>query len=222
MKRIISATALAWIAILACSSPQESQPKGAQRSPVAHAQPAGQASQPPAHPATEVAPYQATYPPTATSEPEPALLDFASNAFPPTMPENSSHANAWLKDDCLSCHGDGINGAPRLAHRGMPQLLKQARCRTCHIPRNEALATAEGAGLEQLLFARNAFPPTLPNDKNHVGAWLRDDCLRCHQGGIGGAPRVLHQGMPDLLLEARCRSCHVSSAASGVMDYPDK
>ncbi len=225
MKKILFTGALAMAAIIACSSPQETQKPAAAQCPAAAAQQAANsdiaAPQPEQAVRGEVAPYQAKYPATASAEAEEAFTDFAQNAFPPTMPEDSSHADAWLKDDCLKCHEDGINGATRVSHRGMSRDLLQSRCRTCHVPDNAALATAEGS-LEELLFARNAFPPTLPNDKDHQGAWLRDDCLKCHQGGIAGAHKVQHEGMSSILLEAQCRTCHVVGAPAGEMDYPEK
>lgn len=223
MKNILFTGAWVLIAVAACSSPQKTQqeePKCPASSTPETAQPADAVQSAPQ--VTQGAPYQAQYPATASAEPEEAFTDFARNAFPPTMPEDSSHANAWMKDDCMRCHEDGINDAPRVAHRGMSRMLMEARCRTCHLPGNKALAEAEGANLSDLLYARNAFPPTLPNNQDHRGAWLRDDCMKCHDRGIGGAPKVIHKGMAGILLEAQCRSCHVVSAPSGEMDYPEK
>jgi len=226
MKNILFTGALVLVAVVACSSPQKTQqeePKCPASSTPETTQHADvDASVPKVAQVTQGAAYQAQYPATASAEPEEAFTEFASNAFPPTMPEDSSHADAWMKDDCLRCHEDGLNDAPRVTHRDMSRDLMKARCRTCHLPGNKALAAAEGASLDELLFARNAFPPTLPNDQDHKGGWLRDDCLKCHQAGIGGAPKVLHQGMSSILLEAQCRTCHVVSAPSGEMDYPEK
>ncbi|MCP5020776.1 MAG: hypothetical protein GY930_03275 [bacterium] len=223
MKKILFTGALAMAAIIACNSPKKAP--AAAECPATAAQQAASPDvavpEPKKTVKVEVTPYQAKYPATASAEAGEVFTDFAQNAFPPTMPEDSSHADAWLKDDCLKCHEDGSNGATRVSHRGMSRALLQSRCRTCHVPDNKALATAEGS-LEELLFARNAFPPTLPNDKDHQGAWLRDDCLKCHQGGIARAPKVQHEGMSSILLEAQCRTCHVASAPSGEMDYPEK
>ncbi len=55
----------------------------------------------------------------------------------------------------------------------------------------------------------NAFPPTLSDVKYHRNAWLKNDCLRCHETGVGDAPEVLHANMAAILLEAKCRTCHV-------------
>ena len=221
MKRLFFTGAWVLVAVVACNSPQKSKPAEALQCPAGAtaqaAPPAPNVAQP-----KKLAPYKAEYPATASADPEEAFRDFAQNAFPPTMPEDSSHANAWLRQDCLNCHEEGINNAPRVAHRGMPRDLLNARCRTCHLPGNEALVAAEGGSLETLLFARNAFPPTLPFNKDHQGAWLRDDCLKCHQNGIAGAPKVIHEGMSSILLDAQCRSCHVTSAPAGEADYPAK
>lgn len=227
MKKILFTSTLVVIAVAACSSPQKPQEQEAPKCPASasaeYAEQAADVQSAPVVPKTaKVAPYKAVYPATASAEPEEAFTGYAGDAFPPTMPEDSSHTNAWLRQDCLSCHEDGINGATRVAHRGMSRDLMKARCRTCHLPGNKALAAAEGASLEELLFAKNAFPPTLPFNQDHQGAWLRDDCLKCHQNGIAGAPKVIHKGMSELLLEAQCRSCHVTSAPSGQADYPEK
>ncbi len=58
-------------------------------------------------------------------------------------------------------------------------------------------------------FAENAFPPTVSDVDYHNDAWMRDDCLRCHETGVGDAPMTRHEGMPKVLLSAKCRSCHV-------------
>jgi cytochrome c5 len=224
MKVILFTGAWVLIAVAACSSPQK--PPAPEENPTCPAQETQVAApiDAPDRPvrAAEMDPYVPQYPPTASAEPEEAFADFARGAFPPTMPEDSSHQDAWMRTDCLLCHGDGINNAPRVAHRGMSHRLLEARCRSCHLPGNQAMEEAEGVGLDQLLFARNAFPPTLPNNPDHTGAWLRDDCLKCHQNGIAGAPKVIHEGMSSVLLEALCRSCHVTSAPSGELDYPEK
>lgn len=58
-------------------------------------------------------------------------------------------------------------------------------------------------------FADNAFPPLLPKDDDHAGAWMRTDCLLCHDNEDKDAPQIEHEGMSSWLLEARCRSCHL-------------
>lgn len=58
-------------------------------------------------------------------------------------------------------------------------------------------------------FAANAFPPTLPDAEWHREAWTRQDCLACHETGVGDAPIVRHKGLPAIALKVKCRSCHV-------------
>ncbi len=70
-------------------------------------------------------------------------------------------------------------------------------------------ATTQPARTGGQAFAADAFPPTLSDTKYHRGAWQRNDCLRCHETGVGDAPRVRHRGMASILLKAKCRSCHV-------------
>jgi len=142
--------------------------------------------------------------PTPAPETAHSDVEFASFAFPPTLPRDDYHVNAWLRKDCIMCHETGIAGAPVVHHRGMSSALLGAQCRTCHV-----VAGAPSPG--EVTFLRRAFPPTLPMDVSHENSWLRDDCLKCHEAGLDGAPQVRHQGMAELLLEARCRSCHVPS-----------
>jgi cytochrome c5 len=127
---------------------------------------------------------------------------FAEDAFPPPLPGDESHGNAWGRSDCLLCHDLGIRSAPRVKHRGMPAILRSAQCRSCHLPGS----VAGGDG-----FAPDAFPPELPGDEPHSGAWNSTPatCMACHRQGVLGAPRVQHRGMSFLLLESQCRSCHL-------------
>ncbi len=137
---------------------------------------------------------------------------FAENAFPPTMPDTEWHRAGWVKDDCMRCHETGVDRAPRVEHRGLPSILLEAKCRTCHVlipgqkPRG---AKSEEDGR----FAPGAFPPPIPNSGSHVSTWTRDDCLLCHDSGIKGAPVVRHEGLPEILMRAKCRTCHVQVRA---------
>ena len=67
-----------------------------------------------------------------------------------------------------------------------------------------------------MVFASNAFPPTLSDAEWHQGGWGDNACLRCHETGVAKAPRVFHKNMPDVLLKAKCRSCHVRIPGDGV------
>jgi cytochrome c5 len=147
---------------------------------------------------------------------------FSMNAFPPMLPNTAEHDDAWLNDDCLLCHETGVSGAPIVKHHGMSEWLLKARCRSCHIVADpDAGPLTNLAGDELVTFNADAFPPTLPVDEDHRGAWLRDDCLACHQYGMRGAPKVRHTGMSPILLQARCRSCHVPGASSSLTDVPE-
>lgn len=178
--------------------------------------------------ATTTAPVQRRHAPQSISGPIEATLlvdgpdarglddeGFASDAFPPMLPMDEHHAEAWLRDDCLMCHEEGVLGAPPIRHRGMSPVLKTASCRSCHVAADpDAGPLTDMLGNERIQFAPDAFPPTLPSDENHAGAWLRTDCLQCHEGGILGAPKVRHEGMSRWLLEASCRTCHIPGSAS--------
>ena len=140
---------------------------------------------------------------------------FASNAFPPTLPDTEWHRKGWMKNDCLRCHETGVEGAPRVVHRGMPETFLRAECRSCHvlIPGSKPREKAPPGPTEGDLFAANAFPPMIPNSNSHLQTWRRDDCLLCHDSGIKGAPVVEHAGLPRTLLKVKCRSCHVQVRA---------
>ncbi len=139
---------------------------------------------------------------------------FLPNAFPPTLSDTKWHADAWLRNDCLRCHETGVSDAPVVRHRGMPELLKAAKCRSCHVlepgkrprPPDERAERADG-------FLPNAFPPMIPASPSHRNAWKRDDCRLCHENGISGAPKIVHRGMPEILKVSKCRSCHVQVRA---------
>ena len=149
------------------------------------------------------------------------LEGFALNAFPPMLPGSDHHAGAWTRTDCMLCHEEGVLGAPIVRHRGMTRLLLQSNCRTCHVAADpDAGPLTNLAGEEVQVFLANAFPPTLPVDESHAAAWLRTDCLQCHQWGSAQAPKVRHHGMSKLLLKANCRSCHVPGANSALTDVP--
>lgn len=68
------------------------------------------------------------------------------------------------------------------------------------------------------IFADNAFPPVIPADDNHrtgVDSWMQETCLDCHTSGRNGAPEIKHEGMADILLDSKCRSCHTTSEGNG-------
>ncbi len=160
---------------------------------------------------------------------EAAFDGFDEHAFPPTLPVDEAHVSAWTPENCLLCHEEGTQGAPVVQHTGMSPVLLSASCRTCHVPGAQVSsagpATGPASGLASeasVSFSGNAFPPVLPHDTSHEGAWERTDCLLCHQDGASDAPRVQHEGMSRLLLKARCRTCHLPSVASGEADYPGR
>ena len=82
---------------------------------------------------------------------------------------------------------------------------------TSHIAKGgeEAEAQEQSSKEQDSRFLANAFPPTLSDTDYHEDAWVRLDCLRCHETAVGEAPPLVHEGMTSLLLEAKCRTCHV-------------
>lgn len=138
---------------------------------------------------------------------------FADFAFPPVIPDTQWHADAWLKNDCLRCHETGVGDAPEVIHRGMPDILLTAKCRTCHVQIPGHVGPVRVVG-ENSRFTPNAFPPMIPASGYHTRAWYKDDCLLCHENGLAGAPVVRHDGMPPVLLQSKCRTCHVQVRAA--------
>jgi hypothetical protein len=141
-------------------------------------------------------------------------LLFTANAFPPTISDTTWHRDASYDSRCLRCHETGVADAPELKHEGLPAVLLTAACRSCHvrIPGSQpppAQATQEGP----VPFLATAFPPMIPSSASHRHTWTRDDCLMCHESGTNRAPLVRHEGLPRLLLTAKCRTCHVQVRA---------
>jgi cytochrome c5 len=62
-----------------------------------------------------------------------AQLDFAPGAFPPTLSAEEYHANSWTREDCLTCHQQGVQNAPKMRHVSLPEIAAGAKCRTCHV-----------------------------------------------------------------------------------------
>lgn len=139
---------------------------------------------------------------------------FAPNAFPPVMPDTDRHQRAWIRNDCLRCHETGVELAPEVKHVDLPVILLSAKCRTCHvlIPGTPVPPVAPPTAEEQL-FSGNAFPPMIPASGSHTMTWTRDDCMLCHEDGTHGAPIIQHQSLPPILLQAKCRTCHVQVRA---------
>lgn len=70
-------------------------------------------------------------------------------------------------------------------------------------------SSEESAAEADVVFEEYAFPPTVSDMDYHQKAWYKDDCLRCHETGVGDATQVVHKGMAEILLKAKCRTCHV-------------
>ena len=143
---------------------------------------------------------------------------FAANAFPPTLSDTKHHRDAWLVNDCMRCHETGVMGGPVVKHRGMPAVLVDAKCRSCHvlIPGDgEDAIIIEQVDEEAAQFEDYAFPPMIPNSTAHLDAWTIDSCLRCHEDGTNDAPIVQHKSdhLPRRLLKVSCRTCHVQVRA---------
>jgi len=146
---------------------------------------------------------------------------FAVSAFPPTLPDTDWHHDAWIRNDCLRCHETGVGEAPRIRHVGLPELALVSKCRTCHVIEPGKVPMGALAEVDED-FMPNAFPPMMPNSLSHHGAWITDNCLMCHEDGVRDAPIVRHEGMPKIMLQAKCRTCHVQVRSNETKIWEDE
>ena len=140
---------------------------------------------------------------------DPAGVDPADPGFPPILVDIVEHRDGWWRNDCLRCHETGVQNAPEVVHTDMPRILLSAKCRSCHVFVPGSKPELQPAPATGPAFEPNAFPPMIPASRSHPQAWTRDDCLLCHDDGMRGAPKLVHEGMPQLLRRVKCRSCHV-------------
>lgn len=91
------------------------------------------------------------------------------------------------RDDCVACHETGVAGAPVFPtdHAGRTSDM----CQACHHPTSGEAAPAP------------AGPPAIPHTLDG-----RDDCVACHEKGVGGAPAFPadHAGRTSDM----CQGCH--------------
>jgi hypothetical protein len=112
----------------------------------------------------------------------------AAQDTPPSIPHPLEG-----RDACLGCHEAGLAGAPQVPadHAGRTNEI----CRGCHQPATATsvapTATSEPTG----------GPPVIPHPLEG-----RQECLSCHQEGMGGAPKVPedHVGRTSDV----CQGCH--------------
>lgn len=129
---------------------------------------------------------------------------------PPPIPHPLDSAH----QDCVVCHSTGVGGAPKFPpdHTGRTNDM----CQLCHKPgaatpsRATTVPTkapAPGATPAAQPTGAAGGPPKIPHPLQN-----RDNCLACHQTGVGGAPKVPadHAGRTNDL----CKGCHQPAAAA--------
>lgn len=106
------------------------------------------------------------------------------------------------RDACLGCHETGLAGAPKVPadHAGRTNEM----CRACHQPATpaaEAPAATSSPPPAETPSAPAGGPPPIPHPLEG-----RQECLACHQEGMGGAPKVPqdHAGRTNDV----CQGCH--------------
>lgn len=114
---------------------------------------------------------------------------------PPQVP----HAKEG-RTDCLSCHEKGVNGATKIPpdHAGRTNDM----CVICHTFKTSAptLGSTPAPATTPTAQASTTIP-VIPHTLEG-----RDQCLECHQTGVGGATKVpaSHAGRTNEM----CRTCH--------------
>ena len=130
----------------------------------------------------------------------------AQGGGPPLIPHPLDSAHT----DCVTCHSTGLAGAPKYPadHTGRTNDM----CRMCHQPGSASTsgsptAAPVGAGTPQPTTNPAGGPPKIPHPLQN-----RDNCLACHQTGVGGAPKVPadHAGRTIDM----CQGCHQPATAS--------
>jgi cytochrome c553 len=115
---------------------------------------------------------------------------------PPVVAPPSIPHDLVGREDCLMCHKMGIAYASRIPenHTGLPVEL----CQTCHLA---ALAVP----LSEEPREAGVMPSQVPHPLEG-----RDDCRRCHETGVGGAPQFPADHV-DRANEV-CLVCHAAAA----------
>lgn len=109
------------------------------------------------------------------------------------------------RQDCNLCHATGVGGAPKFPadHTGRTNEM----CRVCHQPATTTKPSVQptSAPTAQATKPAAGGVPKIPHPLQN-----RENCLACHQTGIGGAPQVpvSHAGRTN----DTCRTCHQSAA----------
>ncbi|MBI5300746.1 MAG: ammonia-forming cytochrome c nitrite reductase subunit c552 [Chloroflexi bacterium] len=121
---------------------------------------------------------------------------------PPPIPHSLEGRN-----DCAICHATGVGGAPKFPadHTGRTNEM----CQVCHKPGTARPPTTPPSGTpgaQPVTKPAAGTPPKIPHPLQN-----RDNCLACHQTGIGGSPKVPadHAGR----IVETCKGCHQSATS---------
>lgn len=116
------------------------------------------------------------------------------------------------RQDCSICHTTGVGGAPKSPpdHTGRTNEM----CKACHQPGTPKPATQPTAASPAAQPTKPATGgiPRIPHPLQN-----RENCLACHQTGVGGSPQV-PASHADRTNET-CRGCH-QSAPSAAGEVP--
>ncbi len=129
----------------------------------------------------------------------PSVSVNAQGGGPPLIPHSLEG-----RSDCVTCHSTGLAGAPKYPadHTGRTNDM----CQGCHKPGPTSTSASPttppvGAGTPQPTKPAAGGPPKIPHPLQN-----RENCLACHQTGVGGAPKVPSDHAGRTI--ATCKGCH--------------
>ena len=140
----------------------------------------------------------------------------AYHGAPPVIPHDLAETG---RDNCLSCHGPGIQAADRVVAPVTPHPT-WTNCEQCHVSRStdELFVANNLAALGEPtrpVMASPFLPPYIPH---RLDNYREEACVTCHTGP--GAPLA---NRPEHGDRANCRQCHIpmSPELSGYGTNPD-
>jgi cytochrome c5 len=137
-----------------------------------------------------------------------AASGFAVTAAAQTAAHADRTGKQVVESLCISCHGTGVNGAPKIgdqkawdarAAQGLTSLSKNALNGIRQMPPHGGNPTLSDTEIERAItymvnqsgghwtepISRTSLPPDRTGEEI-----VRAQCSKCHQTGVGGAPKI--------------------------------
>lgn len=116
------------------------------------------------------------------------------------------------REQCALCHATGVGGAPKFPadHTGRTNEM----CQLCHKPGSAQPATGQATPATKPTTGTPVAKPATAGTAPRIPHPLqnRENCLACHQAGVGGANKVpaSHAGRTN----ETCRGCHQTATTT--------